>query len=61
MFARLARVIFGNANDRSLKAYQRRGPKINALEPDMEKLSDADLAAKTVEEAKPFALNGNVA
>ncbi len=49
MFARLARVIFGNANDRSLKAYQRRGPKINALEPEMEKLSDADLAAKTVE------------
>ncbi len=49
MFASLARTIFGNANDRSLKGYQRRVPEINALEPAMEALSDAELQAKTVE------------
>ena len=49
MLASIARAIFGTANDRSLKAYQRRVPKINALEPEMEALSDAALAAKTVE------------
>ena len=37
------------ANDRSLKAYQRRVPQINALEPAMEALSDQALAARTVE------------
>jgi preprotein translocase subunit SecA len=49
MLASIARAIFGTANDRSLKAYQRRVPQINALEPAMAALSDAALAAKTVE------------
>jgi preprotein translocase subunit SecA len=49
MFATIARTLFGNANDRSLKAYQRRVPQINALEPAMEALSDAALQAKTLE------------
>ena len=49
MFASLARTIFGNANDRSLKAYQRRVPEINAHEPAMEALSDAELQGKTAE------------
>ena len=49
MFASLARAVFGSANDRSLKGYQRRVPEINALEPAMQALSDAELAAKTVE------------
>ena len=49
MFASLARTIFGNANDRSLKGYQRRVPEINAYEPAMEALSDAELQAKTAE------------
>jgi preprotein translocase subunit SecA len=49
MLASIARAIFGTANDRSLKAYQRRVPQINALEPAMEALSDAALAARTVE------------
>ena len=40
MFARLARALFGSANDRSLKAYQRRVPEINALEPTVQGLSD---------------------
>jgi preprotein translocase subunit SecA len=49
MFATIARAVFGTANDRSLKAYQRRVPQINALEPAMEALSDDALRAKTAE------------
>ncbi len=49
MFASLARAVFGSANDRSLKAYQRRVPQINALEPQMQALSDHALAGKTTE------------
>ena len=32
MFSSIARAMFGTANDRSLKAYQKRVPQINALE-----------------------------
>ncbi|HEX3351078.1 MAG TPA: preprotein translocase subunit SecA, partial [Acetobacteraceae bacterium] len=49
MLNSIARAIFGTANDRSLKAYQRRVPQINALEPAMAALSDEELAAKTPE------------
>jgi len=49
MFASIARAVFGSANDRSLKAYQRRVPQINALEPATAALSDAALQAKTIE------------
>ncbi len=49
MFASIARAVFGSANDRSLKAYQRRVPQINAHEPAVSALSDAALQAKTVE------------
>jgi preprotein translocase subunit SecA len=49
MFATIARAVFGTANDRSLKGYQRRVPQINALEPAMEALSDEALRAKTAE------------
>jgi preprotein translocase subunit SecA len=49
MLASLARAVFGSANDRSLKAYQRRVPQINALEPAMQALSDAELTGKTAE------------
>ena len=47
MFAALTRAVFPNSNDRALKAYQRRVPKISALEPSMQALSDDALAAKT--------------
>jgi preprotein translocase subunit SecA len=47
MLAALARAVFGSANDRSLKAYQRRVPQINALEPAIAALSDEGLRAKT--------------
>ncbi len=49
MLGSLARAVFGTANDRSLKAYQRRVPQINALEPAISALSDDALRAKTVE------------
>jgi preprotein translocase subunit SecA len=49
MFASLARAVFGTSNDRSLKAYRRRVPKINALEPEIAALSDDALRAKTAE------------
>ena len=47
MFASLARALFGTANDRILKAYQKRVPQINALEPAMKALSDSDLRGQT--------------
>jgi preprotein translocase subunit SecA len=49
MFNSLARVIFGTANDRSLKSYQRRVPRINELEPAMAALPDDALRGKTAE------------
>ncbi len=49
MFSAIARKVFGTANERALRAYRRRVPEINALEPAMAALTDAALAAKTVE------------
>ncbi|MGH7189699.1 MAG: DEAD/DEAH box helicase, partial [Acetobacteraceae bacterium] len=49
MLSAIARKVFGTANERALRAYRRRVPEINALEPAVAALSDADLAAKTVE------------
>ena len=49
MFSRIARAILGTSNDRALKAYQRRVPEINDLEPAMRALSDAALRGKTAE------------
>src|ERR1700737_4721665 len=49
MFASIARTIFGTANDRSLKAYQRRVPQINALEPEIQALDDEGLRQRTVQ------------
>ena len=41
--------LFGNANDKRLKKFQPRVDKINALEAEYEKLSDAELKTKTDE------------
>jgi len=41
--------IFGSRNQRLLKQYQKIVREINALEPSMERLSDAELQAKTPE------------
>ncbi|MDB5469554.1 MAG: preprotein translocase subunit SecA, partial [Caulobacter sp.] len=44
-----ARKLFGSANDRQVKAFAAQVFKINALEPAMTALSDAELRAKTAE------------
>ncbi|WP_119421631.1 preprotein translocase subunit SecA [Desertibaculum subflavum] len=48
MLGALARKVFGTANDRQVRVYQKRVPAINALEPELEKLSDEELKARTV-------------
>jgi preprotein translocase subunit SecA len=47
MFAALARSIFGTHNDRTLKAYGRQVVQINALEPAIQAMTDAELTAQT--------------
>ncbi|MBT3906348.1 MAG: preprotein translocase subunit SecA [Rhodospirillaceae bacterium] len=47
MFGAIAQRMFGSSNDRYLKPLQSDVDAINALEPELEKLSDEDLAART--------------
>ena len=47
MFGAIARKIFGTANDRTVKALQRQVEAINALEPTVAGLSDAELRMRT--------------
>ncbi|HJR21555.1 MAG TPA: preprotein translocase subunit SecA, partial [Dongiaceae bacterium] len=47
MFAALAKRVFGSANDRFIKGLGKTGQAINALEPELKKLTDAELAART--------------
>src|SRR5476649_2436677 len=49
MLGALARSLFGTANDRVVKGFDRPVAKINALEPEFAKLSDAELRGKTTE------------
>src|ERR1700751_600551 len=49
MLGALARSLFGSANDRVVKSFDRPVTKINALEPEFAKLSDEELRGKTVE------------
>ncbi|WP_407116318.1 preprotein translocase subunit SecA [Bradyrhizobium sp. LMG 9283] len=49
MIGALARKFFGSANDRRVKGYQSRVNAINALEPELSKLSDEALKARTAE------------
>ena len=44
--ASIASKIFGSSNDRMLKTYRPKVEAINALEAEIEKLSDADLRAR---------------
>ena len=55
MFAGLARKLFGSANDRRVKSYRPRVDEINALEKELEKLSDDALRARTDEFKKQLA------
>ncbi|MGY6518286.1 MAG: preprotein translocase subunit SecA [Lysobacteraceae bacterium] len=49
MLTSLLTRVFGSRNDRLVRQYQRSVQKINVLEPEMEKLSDEQLKAKTDE------------
>jgi len=49
MINKIARMLFGSANDRFVKKQFKTVEKINALEPDFIKLSDTELKAKTDE------------
>ena len=48
MVTSILRKVFGSRNDRILKRLQKNVNKINALEPELEKLSDEALSARTV-------------
>ncbi|MGO9134581.1 MAG: preprotein translocase subunit SecA [Methylovirgula sp.] len=47
MFVSIAKKIFGTSNDRRLKTYRPKVAAINALEPEVAKLSDDELRART--------------
>src|SRR5829696_8462438 len=49
MLGALARSLFGTANDRIVKGFDKPVAKINALEPELAKLTDEQLRAKTAE------------
>ncbi|MEW6594016.1 MAG: preprotein translocase subunit SecA [Thermodesulfobacteriota bacterium] len=49
MFGKVLQSIFGSKNDRVLKALQPLVARINTLEPEITRLDDSQLAAKTVE------------
>src|SRR6478735_8529595 len=49
MIGAVARKIFGSANDRRVRGYQPRVAAINALEKDLEGLSDEALRARTAD------------
>ena len=55
MIGALARKFFGSANDRRVKGYQSRVNAINALEPELIKLSDEELKACIVDFKKQLA------
>jgi preprotein translocase subunit SecA len=55
MIGALARKLFGTPNDRRVKGYQSRVDAINALEGEIEKLSDEALKARTEEFRKDLA------
>ena len=55
MLGSFAKKIFGSSNDRRLKGYRPRVAAINALEPEMLKLTDAALAGRTQTFREEFA------
>lgn len=54
MIGKLIKAVFGSKNERELKRMNKVVMKINALEPDMQKLSDEQLKAKTIEFRERF-------
>src|SRR6201993_1167064 len=55
MIGAVARKLFGSSNDRRIRAYRPRVDEINALEPELIKLSDEALKARTEEFRKQLA------
>jgi len=49
MIGAVARKLFGSSNDRRIRSYRPRVDEINALEPELEALSDEALLARTDE------------
>ncbi len=49
MLGSITKKIFGSRNDRLIRQYSKTVEKVNAFEPEMEKLSNAELQAKTAE------------
>lgn len=54
MIGKLIKAVFGSKNERELKRMNKVVVRINALEPDMQKLSDEQLKAKTTEFRERF-------
>ncbi|QEY16544.1 preprotein translocase subunit SecA [Cellvibrio sp. KY-GH-1] len=54
MIGKLIKAVFGSKNERELKRMNKVVVRINALEPDMQKLSDEQLKAKTIEFRERF-------
>ena len=54
MIGKLIKAVFGSKNERELKRMNKVVLRINALEPDMQKLSDEQLKAKTTEFRERF-------
>jgi len=55
MLGSFAKKIFGSSNDRRLKGYRPKVAAINALEPEVQKLTDAELAGQTAAFRDAFA------
>ncbi len=55
MIGAVARKLFGSSNDRRIRQFRSRVAAINALEPEIEKLSDEELRARTTEFKKQLA------
>ncbi len=55
MIGAVARKLFGSSNDRRIRGYRPRVAEINALEPELEQLSDEALRARTDEFKKQLA------
>jgi preprotein translocase subunit SecA len=55
MFRAAARKLFGSANERRIRSFQSRVDAINALEKELEKLSDDELRARTAQFRKQVA------
>jgi preprotein translocase subunit SecA len=55
MFRAAARKLFGSANDRRIRSFQSRVNAINALEKELEKLTDDELRARTAQFRKQVA------